>query len=170
MSGIIELEQLLSSMGPKLMDEEFVFCTVPGDVSDYLELNPLATFRENEGLTLVLTKKQQAMQVVVWKHLQTNYFDSAFQSWCSRFNCSGCFEIGLKRYKCKYNSCYYHDVFSYQQKRQLMPCLHSKSFLPVGHSIFNLSNSFCWNPFSILIGLNNNLFVFFRMIHTFTFF
>jgi hypothetical protein len=39
------------------MDEEFVFCTVPGDVSDYLELNPLATFRENEGLTLVLTKK-----------------------------------------------------------------------------------------------------------------
>jgi hypothetical protein len=57
MSGIIELEQLLSSMSPKLMDEEFVFCTVPGDISDYLELNPLAVFRENEGLTLVLTKE-----------------------------------------------------------------------------------------------------------------
>ena len=57
MSGIVELEQLLSLMSPKLMDEEFVFCTVPGDISDYLELNPLATFRENEGLTLVLTKE-----------------------------------------------------------------------------------------------------------------
>lgn len=57
MSGIIESDQLLSSMNPKLMDEEFVFCTVPGDISEYLELNPLATFRESEGLTLVLTKK-----------------------------------------------------------------------------------------------------------------
>ena len=57
MSGTTELEQLLTSLSPKLMDEEFVFCTVQGDFSDYLELNPLATFRENEGLTLVLTKE-----------------------------------------------------------------------------------------------------------------
>lgn len=56
MSGITELDQLLSSMSPELMEEEFVFCTVEGDPVDYLALSPLATFREQEGFSLVLIK------------------------------------------------------------------------------------------------------------------
>ncbi|SHO54991.1 ACT domain-containing protein [Vibrio quintilis] len=56
MSGITELEELLRSMRPALLDAEFVFCTVPGDLSDYIRLNPIATFIEAEGLTLVLNK------------------------------------------------------------------------------------------------------------------
>ena len=56
MSGITELDQLLRSMQPKLAESEFVFCTVSGSIKDYLELKPLATFNESEGLTLVVEK------------------------------------------------------------------------------------------------------------------
>lgn len=56
MSGITDLSQLLASMKPELIKEEFVFCTVSGQLSQYLALKPVATFLEAEGLTLVLTK------------------------------------------------------------------------------------------------------------------
>ncbi|MEZ9707545.1 ACT domain-containing protein [Vibrio breoganii] len=56
MSGIKELDQLLKSMKPHLVDGEFVFCTVQGKLSDYIELNPVGTFVESEGLTLVLER------------------------------------------------------------------------------------------------------------------
>ena len=56
MSGITDLDQLLSSIQPKLSDGEFVFCTVEGDLQNYTELKPLASFIEAEGLTLVLEK------------------------------------------------------------------------------------------------------------------
>ena len=56
MSGITELDELLSSMEPKLLAQEFVFCTVSGTLADYMSLSPLATFAEQEGLTLVLEK------------------------------------------------------------------------------------------------------------------
>ncbi|MBE4009504.1 ACT domain-containing protein [Vibrio parahaemolyticus] len=56
MSGVTDLDELLRSMSPKLVKSEFVFCTVPGALTDYVELNPVATFIESEGLTLVLEK------------------------------------------------------------------------------------------------------------------
>jgi len=62
MSGITELDELLKSMEPTLLLPEFVFCTVSGPLIDYVALNPIATFVESEGLTLVLQKEvaQQA--------------------------------------------------------------------------------------------------------------
>lgn len=54
MSGIIELNQLLKSMSPHLNEGEYAFCTVAGDLMDYVHLNPLCSFRESEGLTLIL--------------------------------------------------------------------------------------------------------------------
>ncbi|MBY7887993.1 ACT domain-containing protein [Vibrio fluvialis] len=56
MTGMTELPVLLRSMQPELHDEEVVFCSVSGDLQDYLELKPLAMFHEREGLTLVLSK------------------------------------------------------------------------------------------------------------------
>jgi hypothetical protein len=56
MSGITELDELLQSMHPQLLEPELVFCTVSGSLNDYLALNPIATFVESEGLTLVLEK------------------------------------------------------------------------------------------------------------------
>ncbi|WP_201593305.1 ACT domain-containing protein [Psychrobacter sp. Pi2-51] len=56
MSGITDINELLGSMQPALVDELFVFCTVKGQLAEYVKLAPLATFVEPEGLTLVLTK------------------------------------------------------------------------------------------------------------------
>lgn len=56
MSGITDINELLSSMQPALVDELFVFCTVKGQPAEYVNLEPIATFVESEGLTLVLTK------------------------------------------------------------------------------------------------------------------
>lgn len=56
MVGIVEIEELLGSMEPKLMDGEYVFCMVVGKLAEYVYLEPLATFYEAEGLTLILKK------------------------------------------------------------------------------------------------------------------
>ena len=57
MAGITELETLLHSMSPALMDGDYVFCTVDGALADYVQCAPLATFQEREGLTLVLKRE-----------------------------------------------------------------------------------------------------------------
>ncbi|HDY7824201.1 TPA: ACT domain-containing protein [Vibrio vulnificus] len=61
MTGITDLQHLLQSMSPQLVEGDYVFCTVDGPLKDYLHLDPIATFREQEGLTLVL-EAQQAEQ------------------------------------------------------------------------------------------------------------
>ena len=58
MSGIKELSELLKSMSPQVQPDEFVFCTVDKNYGDYSELNPIASFIEPEGLTLVLSAKK----------------------------------------------------------------------------------------------------------------
>lgn len=62
MSGITDLDELLRSMSPELIEGELVFCTVSGRLDEYLALQPIATFIEAEGLTLVVekSKAQQA--------------------------------------------------------------------------------------------------------------
>ena len=56
MSGTQNLNELLATMQPELIDKAFVFCTVAGHFKQYIALEPIATFIESEGLTLVLTK------------------------------------------------------------------------------------------------------------------
>ena len=57
MTAITDLDILLNSMSPELIEGDYVFCTVEGGLADYVHLNPMATFREKEGLTLVLTEE-----------------------------------------------------------------------------------------------------------------
>jgi len=54
MTGIVEIEELLKSMSPEIRGGEYAFCTVEGELADYVDLNPLATYIEAEGLTLIL--------------------------------------------------------------------------------------------------------------------
>ena len=58
MPALTNLTDLLRALDPKLHDEDFVFCTVVGDLIEYLNLNPIATFKEQEGLTLILEKSR----------------------------------------------------------------------------------------------------------------
>ncbi|MBX9772697.1 MAG: ACT domain-containing protein [Candidatus Obscuribacterales bacterium] len=50
------LDVLLTSMNPSLHNDEFVFCTVSDDVFQKLKIAPLCTFREEEGISLILKR------------------------------------------------------------------------------------------------------------------
>lgn len=56
MSGEENLNKLLKNMSPTLDDNEYVFITTNGAYGDYATLNPLCTFSEKEGLTLIIMK------------------------------------------------------------------------------------------------------------------
>lgn len=59
MNGIVDLKTLLRGLEPKLHDDEFVFvCRPCGSYGDGAELSPVASFVEDEGLTLVVRKSQ----------------------------------------------------------------------------------------------------------------
>ena len=55
MAGIKNLDELMKEMMPVLFDTEYVFCCVPEQL-DILRLNPLLTFREKEGTTIIIEK------------------------------------------------------------------------------------------------------------------
>ena len=57
MTELTDLDQLIRKLSPKLQEGEFVFCTFPGDVyGSFTHLHPVASFYEQEGLTLIIPK------------------------------------------------------------------------------------------------------------------
>ena len=59
MSGEKNLTTLIASMTPVLVENEYVFGTL--ETYDYEQvalLNPISTFQEKEGLTVILTKEK----------------------------------------------------------------------------------------------------------------
>lgn len=58
MSGETDLSELLKSMNPVLRDGEYIFCSLDSQNADWLKLDPICVFREEEGLTLILDRQQ----------------------------------------------------------------------------------------------------------------
>ena len=59
MSGETDLETLLGNLKPSIRPDTYVFCTLEkGRYGDMAHVQPLASFLENEGLTLVMTQAQ----------------------------------------------------------------------------------------------------------------
>lgn len=57
MDGEKDLEKLLHALTPRLHNDLYVFCRITeGQYGDYTEANPIASFMEPEGLTLVVKK------------------------------------------------------------------------------------------------------------------
>ncbi len=57
MDGEKELKTLLLTLTPRLHNDLYVFCQLAeGQYGDYTEAEPLASFMESEGLTLVVKK------------------------------------------------------------------------------------------------------------------
>lgn len=68
MPGETDLQQLLHSLSPELLDGEYVFCTVKNArYGDYAEAGPIASFIEAEGLTLVLQKDAAEQSGLCWQ-------------------------------------------------------------------------------------------------------
>ena len=56
--GETQLNTLLAQLTPELLEGEFTFCHIPeGQYGDLQNLNPIASFQEKEGLTLVLERQ-----------------------------------------------------------------------------------------------------------------
>ncbi|MBW4482351.1 MAG: ACT domain-containing protein [Tildeniella torsiva UHER 1998/13D] len=58
MAGETNLNQLLTSMQPVLMEGDYVFCSIPQGMGYGAALNPVGCFKEEEGLTLILPRQQ----------------------------------------------------------------------------------------------------------------
>ena len=54
---ISDLDELLRSMSPRLNDGVYVFVSVPSD-TDVASLRPIATFLENEGISIIAEESQ----------------------------------------------------------------------------------------------------------------
>ncbi len=57
MNGERNLKALLSSMRPELSDDDFVFCATNKSIAELIPLQPWAIIRENEAMTIILTKE-----------------------------------------------------------------------------------------------------------------
>lgn len=65
MSGISNLQDLLSSMNPALLRGEFVFMTLPdATYGEASHLAPIASFVEREGLTLIIPRDRADAETV----------------------------------------------------------------------------------------------------------
>ena len=49
LAGETNLRQLLATMSPELLPDEYVFCSVQGEYGDFQECSPLASFREQKA-------------------------------------------------------------------------------------------------------------------------
>ena len=58
MTGEHDLDALLRTMKPELLDGTFVFCTLVPSATIPATVSPLLTFREREGTTLVILREQ----------------------------------------------------------------------------------------------------------------
>ncbi len=59
MEGETDLSKMLATLTPTLRDEEYIFCTLAnGRYGDHPELEPIASFLEAEGLTLVIPRQR----------------------------------------------------------------------------------------------------------------
>ena len=57
MSGETNLEKILKNLDPYIVKESFIFMTSDAEPTNLFKtLNPIATFMEDEGLTLVITQ------------------------------------------------------------------------------------------------------------------
>jgi uncharacterized protein len=57
-TGERDLDALLNNIKPELQPGIFVFCTIPANQPVPAALNPLLTFREQEGTTLVIPREE----------------------------------------------------------------------------------------------------------------
>ena len=63
MSGETDLSKLIAGMAPRLLSGEFVFVSFPGAAyGDHAELEPVASCRESEGLSLVVPRERALAQ------------------------------------------------------------------------------------------------------------
>jgi hypothetical protein len=73
MSGEIYLKKLIAAMTPVLAETEYVFGML--DTNSYkrlVQLEPMGTFQEKEGLTVIVKKKWKSLILNIQVHLNVS--------------------------------------------------------------------------------------------------
>jgi len=109
MTGETDLKKLLQGMKPNLNNGEFVFCTF-ADYHPPPNLDPVCYFREQEGMTLILSREQAGEESISY----TNIF-----SWITLTVHSSLEAVGLtaavataladSNISCNVVAAYFHD-------------------------------------------------------------
>jgi hypothetical protein len=81
LSGEIDLKKLLANLSPRLDNREYVFCTFKDSAyGDYAELEPIASFLEAEGLTLIVARDSADNRGIsyqgIFKRITLNIYSS----------------------------------------------------------------------------------------------
>lgn len=118
MTAINDLDILLKSMSPELVEGDYVFCTVNGSLTEYLTLEPIATFREREGLTLVL-EKHKAIEAQLEFDGVFSLISLLVHSSLEAVGLTGAFATKLASYGISANvvAGYYHDHIFVQKDK-----------------------------------------------------
>lgn len=133
MAAITDLDVLLQSMSPELVEGQYVFCTVNGSLNEYLSLDPMATFREKEGLTLVL-ERHKAEQAKLEFDAVFSLITLSVHSSLEAVGLTAAFATKLASYGISANvvAGYYHDHIFVQEENASQAMLALKEFsLPV---------------------------------------
>jgi uncharacterized protein len=67
MTGETDLRVMLAAMGPQLHSDEFVFYTIPAEGDTRLGFEPLALFRETEGITIIARRSDAELAGVAFR-------------------------------------------------------------------------------------------------------
>ena len=116
MSGITNLTDLLKSLSPELQQGEYVFVSTPKEI-EWGRLQPIATFREKEGLTLILERSQADALgysydfVAAWITLKVHSALSAVGLTAAFSNA-----LADEQISCNVMAGYYHDHIFVAQK------------------------------------------------------
>lgn len=121
MSGIKDLDILLSSMEPVLDERDFVFCTFPNfSWNDISQFNPIGFFHEKEGVTLIILKDEADRKEIpyesVYKLISLNIHSSL-----DAVGLTAAFSTKLAEKGISANvvAAYYHDhIFVLEQKAE----------------------------------------------------
>lgn len=86
MKGETNLRTLLATMHPILHDEAYVFCVVDQETYEKLSFTPLCTFREREGITVIVTQQQAEARGLLfdstWAYIELTAI-RLYQPWVS---------------------------------------------------------------------------------------
>ena len=118
MAGTVELDELLKTTSPEIQDGEYVFCSVDGNYSDYSHMNPLSSFKESEGLTLIISAEDAKKANIAYES-KFKQITLTVHSSLNAVGLTAAIAIKLSSYGISANvvAAYYHDHIFVQSEK-----------------------------------------------------
>ncbi len=131
MPGEKNIKKLLKNMTPTLCKQEYVFVTTNKKIDEIILLNPLCTFMEEEGLTIILEKNMAISNGLKFDGI-FNKITLKVHSSLDAVGLTAAVATKLKDYNISTNvvAAYYHDHIFVQSNlsEKALNCLNELTF------------------------------------------